>query len=124
MFFWEAQRACHRSSLLVPRARACAHARALHFGFNDLVNRLTVTLHAASPRSLADPLLAELVRACVEETAEHQGVAAPSVELFDDHIEVSAQVPMPILLAIAGEVRKATGRWHRNKYGVALWQGE
>jgi hypothetical protein len=83
-----------------------------------------LTLHTAHPTSLADPTLASLIRACVQETAEHQGVAAPDVALFDDHIELRADLPQPVLLAIATEVRRATGRWHRAKYGSALWQGE
>jgi hypothetical protein len=84
----------------------------------------TVTLHAAYPNSLADPALAALVCACAEETAEHHGIAAPTVVVCDDHIELTADVPQPILLAIAAEVRRATGRWHRQKHGVALWRGE
>ena len=84
----------------------------------------TVTLHAAHPTSLADPALAALLRACAEETAEHQGVAAPAVRLFDDHIELEADLPMPVLLAITAEVRRATGRWHLAKFGARLWQGE
>lgn len=83
-----------------------------------------ITLHAAHPTSLADPALAALIRACAEETAEHQGVPTPAVALFDDHIELSADIPQPILLAVANEVRRATGRWHRAKYGSPLWQGE
>lgn len=83
-----------------------------------------ITLHAAHPTSLADPSLAALIRACAQETAEHQGVPTPAVALFDDHIELSAEIPQPILLAVANEVRRATGRWHRAKYGAALWQGE
>lgn len=83
-----------------------------------------ITLHAAHPTSLADPALAAVIRASAQETAEHQGVPAPEVALFDDHIELSADIPQPILLAIAAELRRATGRWHRAKYGVALWQGE
>lgn len=83
-----------------------------------------VTLHAAHPTSLSDPALAELVRACAQETAEHQGVQAPSVALFADHIELSAELPLPVLVAITAEVRRATGRWHRAKFGVPLWQGE
>jgi hypothetical protein len=31
---------------------------------------------------------------------------------------------MPILLAIAAEVRRSTGRWHLAKHGSPLWQGE
>lgn len=86
--------------------------------------RQRVTLHAAHPTSLADPALAELVRACAQETAEHHGVPAPEVALFADHIELSADLPMPILLAITAEVRRSTGRWHRVKFGTQLWQGE
>jgi hypothetical protein len=33
-------------------------------------------------------------------------------------------LPAAILLAITTEVRRATGRWHRAKYGCALWSGE
>lgn len=84
----------------------------------------SVVLHAAHPRSLADPTLASLIRACAHETAEHQGVASPEVTLFDDHIELRAELPMAILIAIAAELRRTTGRWHRSKYGSALWQGE
>lgn len=83
-----------------------------------------ITLHAAHPNSLADPALAGLIRACAQETAEHQGVPAPSVALFDDHIELDAEIPPQVLLAIATEVRRATGRWHRAKFGSPLWQGE
>jgi hypothetical protein len=83
-----------------------------------------ITLHAASPASLRDPQLADLVRACAHETAEHQGVIAPEVEVFDDRIELSAPLPAAILLAITTEVRRATGRWHRAKYGCPLWSGE
>jgi hypothetical protein len=83
-----------------------------------------LTLHAAHPRSLADPALAALIRACAEETAEHQGVLAPSVELFEDRIELSAELPAPILMAITTELRRATGRWYRSKYGSQLWQGD
>jgi hypothetical protein len=84
----------------------------------------TVTLHAAHPTSLADPALAALLRACAEETAEHHGITAPGVVGHDDHIELTADVPQAILLAIAAEVRRATGRWHRQKHGIALWRGE
>jgi hypothetical protein len=83
-----------------------------------------VTLHAASPTALADPALAALIGACGEETAEIQGVAIPTVELFDDRLELSGAVPMPILLAIAAEVRRSTGRWHVAKHGAPLWRGE
>ena len=83
-----------------------------------------VTLHAAFPRALADPALAALVRACAEETAEIQGVSTPDVTLFDDRVELDGEIPTPVLLAIAAEVRRATGRWHRQKHGIALWRGE
>ena len=83
-----------------------------------------VTLHAATPTSLADAPLADLIRACAQETAEIQGVAVPSVELFDDRLELSGAIPMPILLAIAAEVRRSTGRWHLAKHGSQLWHGE
>lgn len=83
-----------------------------------------ITLHAAHPKSLADPALADLLRACAEETAEHHGIAPPAVTLFDDHIELRAEVPQTVLLAIAAEVRRSTGRWHRAKYGTPLWHGE
>jgi hypothetical protein len=33
-------------------------------------------------------------------------------------------LPAAILLAITTEVRRATGRWHRAKYGCPLWSGE
>lgn len=85
---------------------------------------MRLTLHAAFPTSLRDPLVAQLVRACVMETAEHQGVVAPLVELFDDRIELSAPLAPAVLLAITNEVRRATGRWHHAKFGVALWRGE
>ena len=83
-----------------------------------------VTLHAATPTSLADAPLAGLIRACAQETAEIQGVAVPTVELFDDRLELSGVIPIPILLAIAAEVRRSTGRWHLAKHGSQLWQGE
>jgi predicted DsbA family dithiol-disulfide isomerase len=83
-----------------------------------------VTLHAATPTALADQALAALIRACAQETAEIQGVAVPTVALFDDRLELSGAMPMPILLAIAGEVRRSTGRWHLAKHGSQLWQGE
>ena len=82
-----------------------------------------VTLHAAFPRALADAALADLVRACAQETAEIQGVPVPTVRLFDDRLELDGAMPMPILLAIAAEVRRATGRWHLAKHGSQLWQG-
>ncbi len=84
----------------------------------------SLALHAAHPDSLADPALAALVRACAEETAEHQGVAAPTVRVFDDRIELEADLPQPVLLAIVAEVRRSTGRWHRAKHGIPLWHGE
>ncbi len=84
----------------------------------------TITLHAAHPTSLADPTLAQLLRACAEETAEHHGIEPPAVAVFDDHIELRADVPQPVLLAIAAELRRTTGRWHRAKYGAPLWRGE
>jgi hypothetical protein len=83
-----------------------------------------VTLHAATPTALADVPLAALIRACAQETAEIQGVSVPEVALFDDRIELSGAIPMPILLAIAAEVRRSTGRWHLAKHGSPLWQGE
>jgi len=83
-----------------------------------------VTLHAATPTALADAPLAALIRACAQEIAEIQGVSVPEVALFDDRIELSGVIPMPILLAIAAEVRRSTGRWHRAKHGSPLWQGE
>jgi hypothetical protein len=83
-----------------------------------------VTLHAATPTALADSTLAALVRACAQETAEIHGVAVPAVALFDDRLELSGEVPMPVLLAIAAEVRRSTGRWHLAKHGSQLWQGE
>jgi hypothetical protein len=83
-----------------------------------------VTLHAATPTALADSALAELIRAGAQETAEIHGIAVPEVRIFDDRLELSGAVPMPILLAIAAEVRRATGRWHLAKHGAALWQGE
>jgi hypothetical protein len=83
-----------------------------------------VTLHAAFPRALADPTLAALVRACAEETAEIQGVSTPDVTLFDDRVELDGEIPTPVLLAIAAEVRRSTGRWHLAKHGSALWRGE
>jgi hypothetical protein len=83
-----------------------------------------VTLHAAFPQALADPAVAALVRACAEETAEIQGVPTPDVTLFDDRIELDGEIPTPVLLAIAAEVRRATGRWHIAKHGSALWRGE
>lgn len=83
-----------------------------------------VTLHAAFPSSLADPRVAELVRACAQETAEIQGVPAPLVEIADGRVELSGAIPMPILLAIAAELRRSTGRWHLAKHGTALWRGE
>jgi hypothetical protein len=83
-----------------------------------------VTLHAAFPRALADPALAALVRACSEETAEIQGVSTPDVTLFDDRVELDGEIPTPVLLAIAAEVRRSTGRWHLAKHGSALWRGE
>ena len=83
-----------------------------------------VTLHAAFPQALADPALAALVRACAEETAEIQGVPPPDVTRFDDRIELDGEIPTPELLAIAAEVRRATGRWHIAKHGSALWRGE
>lgn len=83
-----------------------------------------VTLHAATPTALADAALAALIRACAQETAEIQGVTVPQVELFDDRLELSGAMPMPILLAIAADVRRSTGRWHLAKHGSPLWQGE
>ena len=83
-----------------------------------------ITLHAAYPDSLADPALADLVRACAQETAEHHGFAAPEVRFGSDHLELRADIPAPTLLAIATEVRRATGRWHRAKFGSPLWHGE
>ncbi len=83
-----------------------------------------VTLHAAHPTSLDDPALAALVKACAQETAEHHGIAAPEVTLLADRIELRANVAMPLLLAIAAEVRRSTGRWHTAKHGAQLWRGE
>ena len=83
-----------------------------------------VTLHAASSTALADTALADLVRACAQETAEIQGVPVPAVRMFDDRVELDGTMPMPILLAIAAEVRRSTGRWHRAKHGSQLWRGE
>lgn len=83
-----------------------------------------IALRAAYPDSLADPSLAALVTACAQETAEHQGVAAPSVAIHGDRVELVAELPNAVLLAIATEVRRATGRWHRAKYGTPLWYGE
>ena len=83
-----------------------------------------VTLHAAHPTSLDDPALAALVKACAEETAEHHGIAPPEVTMLAGRIELRAEVPTPLLLAIAAEVRRATGRWHAAKYGVQLWRGD
>lgn len=83
-----------------------------------------IALRAAFPNSLADPALAALITACAQETAEHQGVAAPLVQIHGDRVELTADLPQPVLLAIATEVRRATGRWHRAKYGSALWYGE
>jgi len=83
-----------------------------------------LALHAAYPSSLADPGLAALVRAVAEETAEHQGVPPPAVTIFADRIELDAELPHAVLVAIAAEVRRATGRWHRAKFGTPLWQGE
>lgn len=83
-----------------------------------------VTLHAASGNALADGALADLVRACAQETAEIQGVPVPHVRMFDDRVELEGAMSMPILLAIAAEVRRSTGRWHRAKHGSQLWQGD
>lgn len=83
-----------------------------------------VTLHAAFPGSLRDPSVRDIVRACAEETAEHQGVATPSVEIHDDRVELAAPLPQTVLVVLAAELRRATGRWHRAKFGAPLWQGE
>lgn len=83
-----------------------------------------VTLHAAFRGALADPALAALIRARAQESAEIQGVAAPTVEILDDRAELSAPLPMPVLVAIATELRRSTGRWHLAKHGSRLWQGE
>jgi hypothetical protein len=83
-----------------------------------------VLLHAAYPRSLATEAIADLVRASACEVAERQGLAAPGTRVFEDHIELDAPLPTTVLVAIAAEVRRATGRWHRAKFGAPLWQGE
>ncbi len=83
-----------------------------------------VTLHASSPRALADAAVAALVRACAEETAEVHGVETPEVRIFDDRVELAGAIPQHVLVAIAAELRRATGRWHAAKYGVPLWQGQ
>jgi len=91
---------------------------------NDVMTPHRLTLHAAFPTSLASPAIADLVRASVAETAERHGVEAPQVEVFEDSIELSAPLPPAVLLAIANEVRRATGRWHLAKHGAPLWRGE
>lgn len=88
------------------------------------MNPNRITLHAAFSTSLASAAIADLVRASVAETAEHHGVQAPQVAVFDDCIELTAPLSPTVLLAIANEVRHATGRWHRAKYGSPLWRGQ
>lgn len=83
-----------------------------------------IILHAAGPESLADQGVASLVRATAEEIAEHEGVATPIVEVHPDRVELSATLPDPVLVAIAAQLRRTTGRWHLAKYGVPLWQGD
>ena len=91
---------------------------------NDVMTPHRLTLHAAFPTSLTSPAIADLVRASVAETAERHGVEAPQVKVFDDSIELTAPLPPAVLLAIANEVRRATGRWHLAKHGAPLWRGE
>lgn len=83
-----------------------------------------IKLHAAYEQSLADPLVADLVVASAHEVAERQGVASPEVAVHPDHVELSAPLPQAVLLSIAAELRKVTGRWHRAKFGAPLWRGE
>ena len=83
-----------------------------------------IKLHAAYERSLADPLVADLVVASAHEVAERQGVASPEVSVHPDHVELSAALPQAVLLSVATELRKVTGRWHRAKFGTPLWRGE
>lgn len=83
-----------------------------------------IVLHAVSPDALGDPALADLVRAVVLETAERQGVAPPEIEVHPDRIELAADRPVAILVALAAEVRRATGRWHRARHDAPLWKGE
>ena len=84
----------------------------------------SVILHAAFPESLAAPGVAAVVRAPAEEIAEHEGVEPPSVEVHADRVELRGALPDPVLIAIAAQLRRATGRWHRAKYGAPLWQGD
>jgi hypothetical protein len=83
-----------------------------------------ITLRAAHPSSLEDPALQELLRASLAETAEHQGIPAPDAAIFADRVEIVAPVPLPIAIALVSEFRRATGAWHRRKYGAPLWHGE
>jgi len=85
---------------------------------------IRIILRAAYPASLESAALRDLVRASVAETAEHQGLSTPDTEIHPDRIEILVAAPGPVALALATEVRRATGLWHRRKYGTPLWLGE
>ncbi len=85
---------------------------------------IRIILRAAYPASLESAALQDLVRASVAETAEHQGLPTPTTEMHADRIEILVAAPGPVALALATEVRRATGLWHRRKYGTPLWLGE
>ena len=52
------------------------------------------------------------------------GVDTPEVRIFDDRVELTGPIPQHVLVAIAAELRRATGSWHAAKYGAPLWQGQ
>ncbi|MFM7260705.1 MAG: hypothetical protein ACKO3W_08885 [bacterium] len=83
-----------------------------------------IILRAAYPSSLESAALQDLIRASVAETAEHQGLSTPTTEIHPDRIEILVAAAGPIALALAAEVRRTTGLWHRRKYGAPLWLGE
>ncbi len=82
-----------------------------------------VTLHTAYPNSLADEGVAAIVHASALEAAERQGVASLHVVIHDDRVELIAPLPPAVMLALAAQLRRTTGRWHQAKFGVALWRG-
>ena len=75
----------------------------------DCLNNMTALVHGH-----ADPDVNRALHAQIDKGVSFSEPAEPEAVLLGS----------AILVAVANELRRATGKWHRAKYGVQLWQGE
>ena len=79
------------------------------------------TLHARSGRPLADQAVRDLVVATAVSIGERLGRAVRIVEVEDDRLTIAVDGGDLAAVGLVSELRRATDRWHRGRFGSDLW---